>query len=51
MIIILQGSFTQTGKGMGIDGIPSLFKPKRLLTKEKEKGGAAVEDFERMLFI
>lgn len=41
----------KTGKGMRIDAIPSLFKPKRLLTKKREKGGAADENLERMLFV
>lgn len=45
MIIILQASFIQTGKGVGIDVIPSLFKPKSYLTKEREKGEQLFKTF------
>lgn len=37
-VITLRASFIQTGKGMGIDAVSSLFIPKRLLAKEREKG-------------
>lgn len=38
MIIILQASFIQTGKGVGIDVIPSLFKPKSYLLRKEKRG-------------
>ena len=41
MAIILEASFIQTGKGMGVDVIPSLLKPKSQL-KERENGEATV---------